>query len=437
MSKLFAVVRREFVTRVKTRAFLIGTFLGPVLMAALWTLPILLSKRDTGAKRVAIVDASSGQLGARIEAALGSARRGEGDEAKPSYVVSRIDAAGRADAVRDSLLPLTKEGREKSAELDGILMVDDSVLQAGRIVYLGTNVGSPDAMRALRQAVVPAIQGERLEATGVSPVVVMQALAPVEMQSFKVSEGKLTTESGAASFLLAYIMSFVLYLALILYGVQTMTSVVEEKSSRIVEVLVSSLRPFDLLLGKVIGVGAVGLLQIGIWAGAATLIGSNAGRIAELFGGSASAAASLPIPTMSPGLLAVFLLFFVLGFLFYSALYAAVGSMCNQVQETNQASTPVTLLIAGGLVLMFALLNEPNGQLARTLSLVPPFAPFVTPVRHSLTPLPIGEVLLSMAAMIAGLLAVVWLAARIYRVGILSYGKKPSFGELLQWVRQE
>ncbi len=435
MSKILAVVRREFVTRVQTRAFLIGTFIGPILMMALWTLPILLAKRDTGAKRVAIVDASSGQLGVRLEQTLANAKRGEGDEARPLYAVTRIPAVDRVEAVRDSLLPLTHGTKAAPATFDGIMIVNDSVLSTGRIVYLGTNVGSPEAMRSLQRAVTPAVQGERLEATGVNPTVVMQALAPVDLRTLKVSEGKLTTESGEASFLLAYIMSFVLYLALILYGVQIMGSVVEEKSSRIVEVLISSLKPFDLLLGKVIGVGMVGLLQIGIWAGTATLIGSNAGRIAQAFGAPASAAASLPIPTMSPALLAVFLLFFVLGFLFYSALYAAVGSMCNQVQETSQASTPVTLMIAAGLIVMFALLNEPNGSLARTLSLVPPVAPFVTPVRYSLTPLPLSEVLLSVGAMVAGLLAVVWLAARIYRVGILSYGKRPSLAEVVRWVK--
>jgi len=435
MRKVLAVVRREIMSRVTTRAFLIGTFLGPVLMMGFWTLPILLSKRDTGPKRIAIVDASSGQLGVRLEAALGGARRGDGDDARAAYAITRIPAIDRAASVRDSLLPLTNGTSAAPAAYDGILVVTDSVLSTGNLSYLGTNVGSPTAMRELQRAATSAVQGERLEATGVSPAVVMQALAPVDLRTLKVSDGRLTAESGEASFLLAYVMSFVLYLALILYGVQIMSAVVEEKTSRIVEVLVSSMRPFELLMGKVIGVGMVGLLQIGIWAGTATLVGTNAGRIAQLMGASSSAAANLPIPTMSPALLTVFLAFFVLGFLFYSALYAAVGSMCNSTQETQQASTPVTLMIAGGLVTMFALLNEPNGALARTLSLVPPLAPFVTPVRYSLSPLPIGEVLLSVAAMVVGLMAVVWFAARIYRVGILSYGKKPTFGEVWRWVR--
>lgn len=435
MRKVFAVIRREFMERVRTRAFLIGTFLGPVMLMGFWALPLILSNRDSGPRKIALVDAATGELGGRLERVLRAATRGDGEDAKPAYAVTRIPAVDRAEQVRDSLLPLTASTKEREAAFDGILLVTDAVLQQGEITYLGTNVGSPDAMSQLRRAVAPAVQGERLEAVGVSPTVVAQALAPVSLNTLKVSDGKLTQESGAASFILAYLMSFLLYLALILYGMQIMTAVVEEKSSRIMEVLVSSMRPFELLLGKVLGVGAVGLLQLGIWAGSATLLSANRDKIAAMMGAPAGAAAALPIPTMSGDLLAVFLLFFVLGFLFFSALYAAVGAMCNSIPETQQAQTPVTLTIALGLVSMFALLNEPNGSLARILSLVPPVAPFVTPVRYSLTPLPFLEVLLSASILIVGVLAVIWVAARIYRVGVLSYGKKPSLAELWRWLR--
>jgi ABC-2 type transport system permease protein len=134
-------------------------------------------------------------------------------------------------------------------------------------------------------------------------------------------------------------------------------------------------------------------------------------------------------------LLVVFLVFFALGFLLYSAAYAAIGSMCSTVQETQQAQMPVMLFIVMGLMSMFALLNEPNGSLARVLSLLPPLAPFVVPVRHSIAPIPMAELALSIALTIGGLLAVVWVAARIYRVGILMYGKKASFKDIVHWVR--
>ena len=198
------------------------------------------------------------------------------------------------------------------------------------------------------------------------------------------------------------------------------------------EALISSVSPFALMLGKVMGVGAVGLLQIGIWAGTASLLSTFRVEIAGWFG---APAAAMPIPTMTPALLAVFLLFFVLGFLLYSAAYAAIGAMCNTMQEAQQANMPVTMCIAAGLVCMLALLSEPNGVLARRLSLVPFLAPFVTPVRYSLSPMPARELLLSAVTTTLGMLAIVWVASRIYRVGILMYGKKPTLPELLRWVR--
>lgn len=434
MSKVFAVIRREFVTRVSSRAFVVGTLLGPILMVALFLLPILLGRRDTGVKQVAIVDGSTGQLGARLEGLLGAATRGKGAATKPRYAVTRIRAVDRTVEVRDSLLPLTASRKDAPAQLDGILYVTDSALATGKVTYLGTNVGSPDDMRVLEALVQPAVQGERLEALGVNPAIAMQATAPVDLVTRKVSDGKLTNESGASSFFLAYIMSLVLYMALILYGMQVMGAVVEEKTNRIMEVLVSSLTPFELLLGKVLGVGAVGLLQIGLWAGTASLLSSQKGAIAKALG-APEAAAGLPIPSLSPQLTAVFLTFFVLGFLLYSAAYAAVGAMCSSDQETRQAQTPVTMCILAGLITMFALLGEPNGTLAKVLSLVPLLSPFVTPVRYSLDPMPVGEVLLSVGATLAGLLFVVWVASRIYRVGILSYGKKPTLGEVWRWIR--
>jgi ABC-2 type transport system permease protein len=147
------------------------------------------------------------------------------------------------------------------------------------------------------------------------------------------------------------------------------------------------------------------------------------------------AAQGFSLPQISMDLVIVVLLFFILGFFLYAALYAAIGAMCNSQQEAQQANTPVTMIIALGMISMFALINEPSGTLARVLSFVPLFAPIVVPVRFAIAPLPAVEVALSVLSMVAGILLVIWLAARIYRVGILSYGKKPSLGELWRWIR--
>ena len=437
MHNVLAIIRREFMTRVRTRAFVIGTVIGPLLMVVLFALPILLQRRQTAPKHVVVLDEGTGPLGRLMADRLSAEMRDTVADTRPRYRVDYVAAAGRQQALRDSLVALTGLRDAGAAAVDGILTVDDSTALSGRIDYVGVNVGSPAEMSALRRTLAPLIIQVRLSESGVDPSLVMRAMRPVELQTFKVSDGKVTGESGEASFLLAYIMSMMLYFALLLYGMQVMTSVVEEKSTRIMEVLVSSVSPFQMLLGKVIGVGAVALLQLGLWAGTAMVLTTFKGPIAGLFGASPATVADFGIPTISPDMLAVFLGFFALGFIFYSALYAAVGSMCNSVQETQQAQMPVTICIAAGLICMFALLSEPAGPLARVLSLVPFVAPFVTPVRYSFNPLPWTELAASAVAMVLGVLAVVWVAARIYRVGILSYGKKASLRDVARWVRQE
>jgi ABC-2 type transport system permease protein len=229
-----------------------------------------------------------------------------------------------------------------------------------------------------------------------------------------------------------------MYISLLLYGVQIMSSVIEEKSNRIVEVLVSSLTPFQLLMGKVIGVGASGLLQLGIWSATGLYItralGGRSGAAALADTGDA-AQASISMPNVTPELVAIVLVFFLLGFILYSGLYAAIGSMCSTQQEAQQAATPVTMTVVIGMIFMFSLINEPSGSLARILTFIPFFTPLVIPVRYAIAPLPLSEVLLGVGVMLIGIVAVVWVGARIYRVGILSYGKKPSLAELWRWVR--
>ena len=179
----------------------------------------------------------------------------------------------------------------------------------------------------------------------------------------------------------------------------------------------------------------MGLLQLGIWGSTAMLLTTYRAPLREAARRVTGALTAMKLPSVRPDLLAVFLIYFVLGFLLYAAAYAAVAAMCNSQQEAQQANTPVTLCIVAGFMAMFSLLNEPSGSLARTLSLIPLMAPFVVPVRYSLAPIPIGELLLSMGLTFAGMLLVVWVAGRIYRVGILMYGKRPKISEMWRWVR--
>jgi len=428
-------MRREFMVRVRTRAFVLGTVLGPVVMGFLFVFPMMMDSRDRAPKPVVVLDAASDQFGQRVADALEAARRGTDPEAQPRYAVRRLDAGAGNLAPLDSLVALTGLKDAGEAGLVGVVVVTDSVLETGRMHYYGSNVGSlsemGDLQRTLRQAVV----AERLGRAGVDVMILAEATAPISLETARVSNGAVSGESGESTFVLAYVMSFLLYFALLIYGIQVMGSVVEEKSNRIMEVLVSSLSPFELMLGKVLGVGSVALLQLAIWSGTAKVLTSQRFAIAELLGASPADALSMPIPAISGALLAVYLTFFVLGFLLYSAMYAAVAATCSTQQEAQQAVLPVTFCIVAGLLTMFGLLDEPNGTLAQTLSMIPLFAPFVTPVRYSMSPLPLLEVLASAGITALGVLAVSWVAGRIYRVGILMYGKQASLREVVRWVR--
>ena len=435
MHKLWAVIRREFSTRVQSRAFVISTILGPLLMGFMMVLPVILASRETEAKRIVVIDAANGQFGQELERALAESRRDGSANGRPRYSVVRIPAHGRLQAVRDSLIPLTGLAKDTVHRLDGLLFATEQSVASGTVEYLGDNVGSLSDMGILERVVETVLRTERLERRGVDPVLVREASGRVHLETSKITEGRETGESGGASFALAYVMSFLLYFSLLIYGIQVMTSVIEEKSNRIMEVLASSLTPFQLMAGKVIGVGAVGLFQLAIWVGTAMFLSSNAGAIAGWFNMPPETAAQMPIPAISGGLLVVFLAFFLVGFMLFAAAYAAVGAMCNSVQEAQQASTVVTMVVAVGFISMFSLLNEPNGPLARTLSLIPFFAPIVMPVRYSLTSIGFLEVLTSLGITFAAMMFIAWIAGRIYRVGILMYGKKPSFKELLHWVR--
>ncbi len=435
MKKIFAVVRREFVERVRTKVFVISTLLVPVLFVGVALLPGLMSGSNR-TTRVAVVDGSSAGIGVRFVAALQHEKLEEQPGAAPRYHAQAFAAAGNVEAVRDGLIAKTGFGREHAADTwDGVLVLTDATLADGRLVYYGGNVGGMDTMRRLQRSLSQVLVAWRLGKSGIDSALVGRAMAPADLQTVKVSDGKLVGQSGEQSFLLAYGMGFILYIAILLYGQQTMTSVIEEKTSRIMEVLASSLTPFQMLLGKVLGVGAAGLLQMAIWGGSVLLLASQREHLVGLLGMSAESVQNLPIPEMPPLLLVVFLLYFALGFLLYGALYAAVGAMCNTIQETQQYALFITMFILVGFFAMFAVIRDPSSQIGATLSLVPFFAPFVMPVRWSMTSVAPVELALSLGLMLACLLACVWVAGRIYRTGILMYGKKPSLREVWRWIR--
>jgi len=416
MRKVWVVIRREFVERIRTRWFWVMALLGPLFFAAVFVLPTVLASRG-GVRQIVVVDATTGPVGARITHLLNDS---------PMFRAQRVPASGE---VVDSL---TTEVEQK--RLGGFLIVTDAAADSGKAEYRGSNVSGFATVGALERTIGEVVSAVRLEREGVDPRVVARARIPVRLETKKIAGGKTTGETAAQSFSLAYFMGIILYTAILLYGINVMSSVLEEKTTRIVEVLVSSLRPFQLMLGKVLGVGAVSIFQFLIWGVSARLLFTH--RPAFLTGRDVGEADQIfQVPHVSGATAAVFITYFLGGFFLYSAMFAAVGAISSSEQEARQAQQPISWLLVLSFVSMFGMLNDPGSAFAITLSLIPFSSPIAMPVRWAAGNLPVSELALSLAILLAAIGGVTWVAARIYRVGILMTGKRPNLKDLVRWIR--
>ncbi len=271
------------------------------------------------------------------------------------------------------------------------------------------------------------LEREGVDAATVDSLVTAQIDIPAERITDRGRGG-----SGLVGFFFAFGVAFLLYMSIILYGQNVLRGVMEEKQTRVAEVVMSSVKTDTLLAGKVIGVGAVGLTQLVLWGITTWLLLELRAPILTRFGHPVM---PLQLPSIGAGALVLLLAFFLLGFIFYSALFAAVGAMVNSDQEAQQAAQPVMLLLIAGIIFVNPVLMNPQSTLAKVVSIVPFAAPIIMPLRLSLIEVPAWELVTALVALVAACLLAVWLAARIYRVGLLMYGKRPSFRELARWIR--
>src|SRR5512144_1040785 len=319
MRKVLAVVRREFVERVRTRWFWISALLGPVFFAGLIFFPILFS-RGGGTKRLVVVDGTRSSFGASVADSLGSN--------------GAFKLLGRVPPRAGLIDSLAEEVRHR--RLDGFLVLTDATVDSGVAEYRSSNVSSLRDIGVLRGVLTRAAVNARLERAGVDPNVVRAAQLQIALETRKISSTTTTGESSAQSFTLAYAMAILLYTAILLYGVNVMSSVLEEKTTHVIEVLVSSLRPFQLMVGKIVGVGAVSLFQFAIWGVSAVVLLSQRSALTHGMAAAGSERTVFEVPQVSLGTAAVFGTYFIGGFLLYSAMFAAVGAVSSIEQETRQ-----------------------------------------------------------------------------------------------------
>jgi ABC-2 type transport system permease protein len=412
--KLFAVARREYLERVRTKTFVISTILGPLLMAAMMVVPAIMATRGGKPLHVAVVD-EGGALQAAAEQALRDAR----SEDKPRFLVAPSD--GGSPQVRIAALKRQVLARQ----LDGYVVLPLGAVESASASYFGRNVSNQMDLRTMRHALSELLLGERLEHAGLEAARIKQLTKELDLKTLQLSE-KGEREDRGAAILVAIVLMMILYMSILMWGQAVMTGVIEEKGSRVIEVLASGLPATQLLAGKLIGIGAAGLTQLVVWAASLAVL-----SLAPV----ANSSGAFSLPDLGPFLLVSFVVFFLLGFLLYAAFYAAIGSAVNTVQEAQNFVFPVLLPLIAGLVCFPVVLEAPDSGLAVFLSLVPLISPLIMFLRIIVLAPPLWQVALSVALLVATIVAVLWLAARIYRVGILMYGKKPTFPELMKWVR--
>ena len=452
MNKFLAVVKREYVQRVRSKMFVVATVLGPVMMALFTVVPALLTHMKTGGPtRIAIVD-RTGAIYEQVREAILSERGDEeedessmgeraaqsaanensmdrlqrtGKKGEQRYAVEQVAAGG------DTLEALKRrlDERVKKDELDAYLILPKDILQSGEAKYYARNTGDVFTRGQIEDRLTRAVRNQRMAEEHISPTLMSAINKPIKMRASKAGDEREEEDTGQG-FVMVFVVGFIIYLTILMYGQVILAAVIEEKETRIAEMLFSSMHSFPLMMGKLIGISLVALTQLLIWGLAVAAF--------ALYGVSmlASSGMDIRMPHLPPSLFLYFVLFFLLGYFIYATIYALVGSMVTTTQEGGQVAMPVILLLVIGFYLAFPVIRSPNSPFAFWVSMIPFFSPITMLVRIVTQTPPLWQIALSLLIGAATVVLLIWIAARIYRTGMLMYGKRATIPEVLRWVRQ-
>lgn len=439
MNKMFAVFKREYIQAVRKKMFIIMTFLMPVLMSALMVIPSMLMMRSMGGKKVAVLD-GTGQLKSAFTAvevdedvqkkAQAVSGNRNADVAKLMNI-DYVDGAAEPnlDAAAKPYLDRVTRG-EKGAKLDGVLVIPKDAVAAEEVQLKYYSRSSTDfiAQERLSSVTNRALQRIRLEQRGIAQADLEKIMKRAQVDSVQLSKSGERKSGGSGNFIIGFVFTALLILPSFIYGLEIMRGIIQEKTDRVVEVLVSSMSAEQLLIGKILGVAAVGLTQISVWLIMASL--------AATFGATTAAMAGINVlQFLRPLTFVYFVVFFILAYLTYVCVYAIGGAVCNSEKEAQQMIAPITMLMMLPWFLLVGIITNPDSSLSVGFSLAPVFGPVTMFVRTLVSEPPMWHVLLTVVVSIATVAAMFWATAKIFRVGILSYGKRPTIPELLRWIR--
>jgi len=422
MRKLWLILKREYLARVRTKGFVIGTIALPGLTIAYFAFIFTVAggHQDRPLK-IGIVDEAGGLATSVIHNLDDKLPNGQA----AFEVKQTLERPGEAGNSRSVMLSEVRSG-----QLDAYLVIPKGALEGKVGEFHTQNPGDITLVGAIRRAVSDAVIARRLGEQGIHVKNLKELVRGSDIKLVKVTKQGETEEQGQ-TLVISLVGAIVLYMTLLLYGVSTMRSVLEEKTTRIIEMLVSSTSPAYLLAGKILGVAAVGLTQYLIWTVSAGLVAGYSGAMARAL----RPQTEMPEVHIPTALLVYLVVFFLAGYFLYASLYAAVGAMVSNEQDAQQAQLPVTLPIIASIVLFNLVFRDPSSTSSIVLSLIPFFAPILMLFRIAFQTPPFWQIALSLVLLFLTTLGVVFVAGKIYRVGILMYGKRPSLVELIRWLR--
>lgn len=419
MSKALHVIKREYSEHVRKRSFIVGTILVPVFMLMFAVVPVLLTVFVPDDQYQMVILDERGDVAGEFADALSDTL----DDGSAKFLIS-------GETARDNYTQRRRELADQvlAGELDMIVAVPASAIDDGNVDYITRDVRSFKILERFENVLEEIILKRRLAREGLDYERVSSLTAGVRLEMSQVTNtGDIEGKDSLAEWGVVFVFVMILYMALLTWGITVSRGIIEEKGSRIVEVLLSSVRPVDLLMGKVVGIGLAGLTQLAIW--------SVVGLSLSLYGATAAMALKGGI-SISADVFVWMIVYFLLGFLFYSAIFTVIGSICSNEQDAQQLQGLVTMPLIVPILLLMLIIQSPNSTFTAVMSLIPLFTPMIMLARIILVEPPLWQVLLSLGLMLASIYAAISFSARVFRVGILMYGKRPNMREMIRWYRQ-
>jgi len=422
--KLFLIIKREYITRLKSKTFIISTIIAPIFILAMFLVPILMSNWDTGSTQQIVIVDKSGNVAKHLA------------KINPQRYINEHFA--NVDTLRKEVI---------KGQISGFIVITPQVLNGTaqpELVYSGN--GGIALTQSINNDIESAIHDALLSQANITQNIKNIMERSVTLQTKKLTKNGEEKQNTDMLFVVGYIMAIGIYMAMFIYGSLIMRGVIEEKTSRIIEIMASSAQPFELLLGKVLGVGALGATQFLIWVVTISGITSFGAPLIYSFMGHTETAATvaqatqspqlaMQMPTISASLWIFFIIFFVFGYLMYSALFAAVGSAADSETDVQQLTFPITIPIILPIMFLTNVTANPGSTFAVITSMIPLFSPILMIARMAVSSVPLWQSIGSVVLMSLTFVGLMWVSSRVYRVGILMYGKKPSFKEIAKWIR--